>query len=73
MISGNEMTTRKGHAAGASMADHRHGPGVAAARRPLGMSQGISLKKGEGVKSREKSQVMERRGGDPAADAVQGT
>lgn len=66
------MTTRKGHAAGASMADHPHGPGVAAARHPLGMSQGTSLRKAEGVKSRGKSQVMERREGDPAAGAVQG-
>lgn len=53
------------------MADHPHGPGVAAAHHPLGMSQGTSLRKAEGVKSRGKSQVMERREGDPAAGAVQ--
>lgn len=70
VISGSETTMMRGHAAGASMADHPHGPGAAVVHHPLGiMSRVISLRRG-GVKSREKSQVMERRGGDLAAGAV---
>ena len=73
MTSGNEMTTKKDRAAGVSMVDHPHGLGAAAVHHPLGiLNQEISLKRG-GVKSREKSQVMERREGDLAADVVQGT
>lgn len=75
VISGNEMTTMKDHAAGASMEDHPHGQGDVADHHPLGMSQETSLRRG-GVRSRGKSRQvirMERRGDDPAEGAAQGT
>lgn len=70
--SGKEMTTKKDHAADGITAHHPPGLGAVAVHRLPGMSQETSLRRGR-VMSRERSQVMERRGDDLVAGAVQGT
>lgn len=69
--SGKEMTTKKDHAADGITADHPPGLGAVAVHRLPGMSQETSLRRGR-VMSRERSQVMEKRGDDLVAGAVQG-
>ena len=70
--SGKEMTMKIDHAADGITADHPPGLGAVAVHRLPGMSQETSLRR-ERVMSRERSQVMERRGDDLVAGAVQGT
>lgn len=70
--SGKEMTMKKDHAADGITADHPPGLGAVAVHRLPGMSQETSLRRGR-VMSRERSQVMERRGDGLVAGAVQGT
>ena len=74
LTSGNETTTKKGHAAGVNTADHPPGLDAAVVHHPHGiMNQGTSPKRG-GMKSNEKSRAMERRGGAlPAVGDVLGT
>lgn len=63
--SGIEMTTMRDRAAGVSTADHLPGLGAVVVH-PHGITnQEISPRRG-GVKSNEKSRVMERSGDDPA-------
>ena len=69
---GKEMTMKIDHAADGITADHPPGLGAVAVHRLPGMSQETSLRR-ERVMSRERSQVMERRGDDLVAGAVQGT
>mmetsp|Transcript_70366 Transcript_70366/g.115720 ORF Transcript_70366/g.115720 Transcript_70366/m.115720 type:complete len:184 (+) Transcript_70366:529-1080(+) len=71
VTSGKEMTTKKDHAADGITADHPPGLGAVAVHRLPGMSQETSLRR-ERVMSRERSQVMERRGDDLVVGAVQG-
>lgn len=70
--SGKEMTMKIDHAADGITADHPPGLGAVAVHRLPGMSQETSLRR-ERVMSRERSQVMERRGDDLVVGAVQGT
>ena len=73
MTSGNETTTRKGHAAGVSTAGHLPGLDAAAVHHPHGITnQGTSLKRGE-MRSSEKNLAMGRREGDHAAGDALGT
>ena len=66
------MTMKIDHAADGITADHLPGLGAVAVHHLPGMSQETSLRR-ERVMSRERSQVMERRGDDLVTGAVQGT
>lgn len=72
MISGNGTTTTRDHAAGVSTAGHPPGRDAAAAPHPHGTTNRVISPTRKG-KSRGRSRVMERTGGDHDAGDAQDT